>query len=79
MYPGESGHVSNSLQNAGQCFLNLYEGAKSDDEKKANQYLREGMKLLKQAGGSRYRNSAARKTYMQYKAAFDALDKNKGK
>jgi len=78
MYPGEVNIVSNSLLSAGQCFLNLYEKAKNDEQTdEACQYLTEGMTLLKQAGGARYRNKEARKTYRQYKPALDALDKGK--
>ena len=78
MYPDEPEYVAHSLQNAGQCFLDLHGHAKNKGDMNASdQLLVKGMKLLYECAGRFGKTgsgSRARTTYRTNKAAMEEAE-----
>lgn len=81
LYPEESGHVAHSLENAGQCFIDMADRAK-DDQAKHDDLLVKGIKLMREcysrhrgSGSARTARSVYRKRKADYEAALARLEK----
>jgi tetratricopeptide (TPR) repeat protein len=74
LYPDERSYVASALQNAGQIFLDLSEGA--PDAAASDEFLMKGMKLLAECGLNYRGTEAAGKAtsaYRKYRARYEAL------
>lgn len=78
LYPQEDTYVAHSLQNAGQCFLDLSAQKKNEgDEAEADDLLIKGMKLLYQCAASHRGTPAGKKaaqTWTQNRSALKAAE-----
>ena len=75
LYTEERGYVGHSLFNAGNCFIDLADKARTDgDEDAYCELLYKGVKLIIDAG-SRYGHRGARKVWKKRKADYEACKK----